>query len=411
MNPIQKYLKGLFAKQRVIGDDPTLKGLVRADMLLNTLVSEKKVPGLSITVLKEGKTILQKGYGYADLENKTPVDPTKTIFRIASVSKPIAATALAQMVVDGLIDLDASFYEYVPYYPKKKWDFTIRHLASHTAGIRGYQGVEYGLNEPYTIKAGIDVFKDDDLVFEPGHGYLYNSFDWVLVSLAMQEASGMPFEDYVRQKVLDPLGMESTFPESRPDYFTEESPEGELNPDNSGKLHPSKEFRPKNFESEKQRTVSIGEEQSSRLRYLPEHVSKFHSKNRLGFRTAIPVNNFYKLAGGGYLSTSEDIAKFGQGHLDGAILSEETRCQFLTSQTVKGKPTYYGLGWQVSEDAKGRSFYGHIGNGVGGYSNLFVYPETGMVFAILVNCTDPKIQEGLDEVITVLIDLHKNFNL
>src|SRR5680860_689391 len=124
MNPIKKFLESFFAKQRVIGDDLTLKGLVKADAILNNLVTEKSVPGLSIMVLKEGKTLLQKGYGYADLE--------KTIFRIASVSKPISATALAHMVADGLIDLDASFYEYVPYYPKKKWDFTIRQLASHT---------------------------------------------------------------------------------------------------------------------------------------------------------------------------------------------------------------------------------------------------------------------------------------
>ncbi len=355
MNPIQKYLKSLFAKQRVIGDDPTLMGLVKADVILNKLINEKRVPGLSITVLKEGKTLLQKGYGYADLEKQNPVDPTKTIFRIASVSKPIAATALAQMVDDGLIELDASFYKYVPYYTKKKWDFTIRQLASHTAGIRSYQGVEYGLNHPYTIKEGISIFKDDDLVFEPGQGYLYNSFDWVLVSLAMQEASGIPFEKYVRQKVLVRLGMENT-------------------------LAP----------------LVSGNEQGL------DNPTTFYSKNRLGFRPAKPINNFYKLAGGGYLSTSSDIAKFGQSYLDGDILPEEIRSQFLTSQTVKGKPTYYGLGWQVSEDAQGRPFYGHVGNGVGGYSNLFVYPEAHMVFAILVNCTDPKVQGELDEVVDAL---------
>lgn len=133
-----------------------------------------------------------------------------------------------------------------------------------------------------------------------------------------------------------------------------------------------------------------------------QYITKFYSKNRLGFRPAIPVNNFYKLAGGGYLSTSADIAKFGQAYLDGTVLSEEISTQFLTSQSVKGKPTYYGLGWQVSEDAKERPFYGHIGNGVGGYSNFFVYPEEQMVFAILLNCTDPKVQDDLDSAVNAL---------
>ncbi|PHQ62557.1 MAG: D-alanyl-D-alanine carboxypeptidase [Maribacter sp.] len=360
-NPILTYLNNLFAKQRVLGDDDELKGLVQADRLLQSLINEKKIPGLAITVLKQGKVLLQKGYGYADIETETWVDSRKTIFRIASVSKPIAATALAYMVVEGQIDLDASFYEYVPYYPKKKWDFTIRQLASHTAGIRGYQGMEYGLNKPYTVKESIAIFKDDDLLFEPGTNYQYNSYDWVLISLAMQEVSGIPFEEYVQQKVLQPLKMKNTFPEH---------------------------------------IISATHKD------LEERVaerSRSYSRNRKGFRTAIPVNNFYKLAGGGYLSTSEDIAILGQAYLEGSILDKEIRSQFLASETISGIPTYYGLGWQVSDDKKGRPFYGHIGNGVGVYSNFFVYPEEEMVFAILVNCTNPGIQDELDAIVDTII--------
>ena len=366
-NPIRKYLKNLFAAKRIIGDDVQLKGLLKADALLNGLITSKKIPGLAITVLKEGKPLLEKGYGYADLEKKIGVDPKTSVFRIASVSKPIAATALAYMVADGLIDLDTSIYEYVSYFPKKKWDFTIRQLASHTAGIRGYRGKEYGLNKPYAIKESIEIFKDDDLLFEPGTDYLYNSFDWVLISLAVQEASGMPFETYVQQKVLDPLGMTNTHPE---------------------------------------RPLSVAE--GITLATFSDQVDSnktiFYSKSKLGFRKAIPVNNFYKLAGGGYLSTTEDIAKLGQAYLDRTILNEVVLSQFLTSQTIKDEPTYYGLGWQVSEDKKGQPYYGHVGNGVGGYSNFFAYPEQKMVFAILVNCTNPNIQEVLDEVVSVLVD-------
>ncbi len=357
MNPIKKYLQNLFSSRRILGEDAALVGLAKADKVLSRLVDEKKVPGISITVLQKGKTVLQKGYGYADLENKTPIDPRKSIFRIASVSKNIAATALAHMVNDGLIDLDSSFYTYVPYYPKKKWDFTIRQLASHTAGIRGYRGTEYGLNRPYTIKESIEIFKGDELLFEPGSDYLYNSFDWVLISLAMQEVSGIPFEEYVQDTVLKPLEMGNT-------------------------------IAPNVAKS----TVEI------------PRLTKFYSKNRLGgFRTAIPVDNYFKLAGGGYLSTSEDIAKFGQAYLDEEVLTKDILSPFLTSEISNGKKTYYGLGWQVSEDKKGRPYYGHVGNGVGGYSNFFVYPEKQMVFSILTNCTNPGIQDELDQVIDVLI--------
>ncbi|WP_422083692.1 serine hydrolase domain-containing protein [Ulvibacterium sp.] len=368
MKPILTFLKNFLAQKRIVGNATELEGLAKVDAILATLINERRVPGISITVLGQGEVLLQKGYGYTDLDLKTRVEPKKTIFRIASVSKPIAATALAQMVKAGVMDLDASFYKYVPYFPKKRWDFSIRQLAGHTAGIRGYRGKEYGLNEPYSIKESITIFKDDDLLFQPGTAYHYNSFDWVMISLAMQEASGMAFEDYVRQKVLLPLGMDRTFAEYPPDHDFWAMEEAGI----SGNFN---------------RTT-------------------FYSKNRHGFRKSIPVNNYYKIAGGGYLSTTEDIAKLGQAYLDGKIVDKEVVSQFLTSGKIKDNPTYYGLGWEVSRDKRGRPFYGHIGNGIGGYSNFFVYPELQMVFAILINCTDPKVQTELDEVVDILSNLH-----
>ena len=369
MNPILRYLKNVFAAKRVLGDDPELSGLIKADLLLQDLIKSNKVPGLAITVLKEGKTIFQKGYGYSDIDGKLTVNPQQTIFRIASVSKPIAATALGCMVQDGIVHLDESFYTYVPDFPKKTYDFTIRQLASHTAGIRGYRGKEYGLNMPFSIKDSLEVFKNDPLLFVPGSGYSYNSFDWVMLSVAMQEVSGMPFEDYVQEKVLNPLGMTNT-----------------LVP----KYNPERNRRQSN--------TDVNGVYSTQEKLC---TTTFYTKVAASFR-----NNFYKLAAGGYLSTSEDVAKLGQAYLDKELLNDKVRNQFLTAQEVNGKSTYYGLGWQVSEDANGRKFFGHIGNGVGGYSNFFVYPEQQLVFSILINCTDPKVQEELAMVVDCFFKEH-----
>ncbi len=327
--------------------------LTGADELLNALVNQKKVPGLSITVMKNRKVLLQKGYGYANIETESPVDPLKTVFRIASASKPIAATALALMVKEKILNLDASFYKYVPYFPQKSFDFTIRQLASHTAGIRGYKGKEYAINKPFSIKEGIEIFKDDDLLFIPGTDYLYTSYDWVLVSLAMQETSSIPFSDYVEQTVLKPLGLNNTYPEL---------------PDDENK-----------------------------------NRATFYTKKVSGFVKSVPVNNIYKLAGGGYLSTTADLAKFGQAYLDKKIAKEAVINQFITSQKIGNTPTYYGLGWQTSFDNKGRPYFGHIGNGVGGYSNFFIYPQQNVTIALLINCTDPKVQSELDTINEVLL--------
>ncbi|WP_276165620.1 serine hydrolase domain-containing protein [Zobellia alginiliquefaciens] len=451
MHPIKKYLTNLFAKKRVLGDNPSLNGLVSADTLLANLVEEKKVPGLAITVLKKGSVFFQKGYGFANREEGTRVNPETSVFRIASVSKPIAATALAYMVNEKLIDLDAFFYTYVPYYPKKKYDFTIRQLASHTAGIRGYRGIEYGLNKPYSIKESIGIFKDDELLFEPGTDYLYNSFDWVLISLAMQEASGIAFEEYVEQKVLRPLRMDHTFwpvfncaqsgltdelgqtqmafeeeketsvrEQSSSDGNTGASVQAQSSSDGNTGASVQAQSSSDGYSGASVRAqsssdgysgASVRAQSSSdgysgasvRAQSRTSDVVKFYSKNKIGFREAIPVDNFYKLAGGGFLSTTKDIAKFGQAYLEGKVLNKELRKEFLSAQKVNGASVYYGLGWQVSEDAKGRPYFGHVGNGVGGYSNFFVYPEENMVFSILTNCTDPKIQSQLDTIIDLLI--------
>ena len=320
---------------------------------LRELVAARRIPGLAITVLRGGDTLFSEGYGHAKLEERIPADPKKSVFRIASASKPLASLALATLVAEGKIDLDEFLYTYVPYFPKKKYDFSIRQLASHTAGIRGYRGKEYAQNRPLTIREGIDLFKEDPLVFPPGRGYLYNSFDWALISLAIEEVTGLSFADYVQGSVLGPLGMTRT---------REEVPGS-----------------------------------------LPEGATAFYTRDGGGFRPSIPVDNRYKLAGGGYLSTSEDLGKLGRAVLENTLVPQRVMQEFLTAQNVLGKSTFYGLGWQVSRDHTGREFVGHVGNGVGGYSNFFVYPGEEVVVAILINCTDPGVQTALDQEIIPLL--------
>jgi len=347
MNRLLNYFKNLWTPEKEQPVVPKNTSALKADKILEDFIEQGSVPGLAITVLKKGKTLLEKGYGHANLATKSPVYPKNTLFRIASASKPIAATALAKMAANGVIDLDASLYDYVPYFPKKEHDFTIRQLASHTAGIRGYKGKEYALNKPITNKESLDIFKNDPLLFAPGTGFHYNSFDWVLVSVAMQEASGYSFEDYVAKEVLVPLGMTKTFSEDPVEKV------------------PNK--------------------------------AVCYTKRRSGFRLATPVDNRFKLAGGGYLSTASDLAKLGQAYLDHIIAPGEVVTEFLTSQVVDENPTYYGLGWQVSMDNEGRPYYGHVGNGIGGYSNFYVYPEQEVVISLLINASNPKIQPVLEE--------------
>lgn len=318
--------------------------------LLQQLVDQGLVPGLAIQVQHRGQTWLEQGFGQADLAHFTPVSPKSTLFRIASVSKPVTATALARMVAAGQLGLDEPLSRYVPEYPHA--GISLRHLAAHTAGVRAYRGREALLNRPLGIADSLELFKDDPLLFPPGQGYLYNSFDFVLLSLAMQRASGEPFARLVQRLVLEPLQMRHTRIEI------------------PGNPHAGQ--------------------------------ARFYTRGRQGFSPATAVDNRFKLAGGGYLSTVGDICRLGQGYLDGTIAPEGVVVEFLRSQEGPDGPTWYGLGWQVSLDAAGRPYYGHIGNGVGGYSNFFVYPQQQLVIAVLINCSDPKVQAVLDLVVEAI---------
>lgn len=324
-------------------------GLKEADLLLGDLVEAGRVPGMAIQVCFRGKTWFISGYGKADLETGAEVLPESTVFRIASISKPITATALARLVEDGVLQLDEDIRTYVPEFPGKHGVVTLRQLASHTAGIRGYRGREVALNKPMGIEESLGIFVEDPLLFPPGEGYHYNSYDFVLLSLAMQRASGRPFNELVQEQVLIPLSMPDTHMET------------------PGKPVPGQ--------------------------------ATFYSRTGKGFKKAVPVDTRYKLAAGGYLSTVSDVCRLGRAWLQGTIASPDTLNQFLTCPEIGGEPTWYGLGWQVSRDAQGRPFYGHVGNTVGAYSNFFVYPEQELVFAILVNASVSGVQPVFDQVV------------
>ena len=312
------------------------KGIQQAEMVVHYLLQEGYSPSISVCVTKKGFSIWEKGYGYADIENKIPVNTRETLYRIASVSKPLTGVSLTKMQEQGWIDWNCSLYDYVPYFPEKAYDFTIKQLAGHLAGIRAYKGKEVFLNEFMSIRDGIGVFANDPLLFEPGTKYYYNSYDFNLISLAMQEAVKEPFEWYVTQNVLQPIGMFHTFPDM-----------GGLSPNQS----------------------------------IPYAMDK---KNR--FRKATEVNNFFKLGGGGFLSTAYDVNLLGQAILSGGLLKPAYQEEMLTSQRLNsGQETGYGIGWQSTADWNGRTYYGHIGNGIGGYAWFYVYPKEELVFTFLFN--------------------------
>ena len=328
------------------------EGCRQADILLQKLIDSQEIPGLAICASYKGKTWFRAGYGFANLEEEIPVDPERAVFRIASISKPITASALATMVADGTLDLQTDIRTYVPEFPMRHGPVNLKQLAAHTAGIRAYKGKEFALNRPMQIADSLELFIRDPLEFAPGKGYQYTSLDYVLLSLAMERAAGLPFDQLVSERVLQPLHMFHT----------------------------------------------VGEVPGERVANQVE----FYTRGKTGFQPSVPVDTRFKIAGGGYLSTARDICRLGEAYLQGELIPRDLYSEFLAPQRVGGTSTYYGLGWEVSRDARGRAFYGHTGNAIGAYTNFKVFPDQDFAIVILINASTPGVQPNLDAIVEAL---------
>ena len=300
------------------------------------------VPGVSITVLRNGRRLWSEGLGFADLEQRVRVTPL-TRFRIGSVSKSLTAAALGLLVESGRLDLDAPVQRYVPGFPIKRWPITVRQLGGHLAGIRHYRGDEFLSMRRYaTVDDGLAIFRDDSLEFEPGTRYLYSSYGWNLLAAVIEGASGEPYLEFMRRKVFLPLGLRQVVPDQ------------------------------------------------------PDSVIAFRARWYTGARDSLAnapyVDQSYKWAGGGFLSTTEDLAAFGQAMLAGSLLKPATFALLTTSQRTRdGSETGYGIGWAVSRDSAGRRRISHSGGSTGGTAYLILYPDDGLVLAMLANSDRPFI--------------------
>lgn len=172
--------------------------------------------GASVVVVKDGQVLAQKGYGYADQENEVPVDPESTVFRIASVSKTFAATAIMQLVEQGKIALQDDFTKYVEDLefdnPFAK-PVTIEHLLTHTTGFEIRDPKQEDLHSDFEKVVELDDYVRANMppvVREPGSVYMYDNFASMLLGLIVQNVSGQPYEQYMDEQIFQPLGMENS---------------------------------------------------------------------------------------------------------------------------------------------------------------------------------------------------------
>ena len=166
------------------------------------------IPGAVVTVVKDGQVVTTRGYGWADTGasggQPVAVDPQKSLFRVASVSKIPTSIAAMQLVEQGKVDLDADISAYLDFEIERRFDepLTLRHLLTHSAGFE-----EHGSLTPTT---DLEAYVKNDppaQVFAPGTTPGYSNYGMALAGYIVQRVSGQPFETYVREHVLEPAGM------------------------------------------------------------------------------------------------------------------------------------------------------------------------------------------------------------
>lgn len=178
-------------------------------------LEDYQIPGATVSVVKDGEVLFAKGYGQADIEARRPVAADETLFRIASITKLFTSTAVMQLVEEGRLDLDEDVNAYLDdfeipdTYPDRP--VTLRHLLTHTAGFEeAFTGS--GARNAADVEA-LGDFVDGHMparVRPPGEVTSYSNYGMSLAGHVVEEVSGTPFDRYVEENVLDPLGMEST---------------------------------------------------------------------------------------------------------------------------------------------------------------------------------------------------------
>lgn len=324
------------------------------DEVAAAFFDDSHFPGMAVSIGQDGVLIYSEGFGYADVEQKVPVIAGTSRFRIGSVSKTMTAMAIGQLLEKGQLDLDAPIQTYVPEFPEKRGVLTTRLVAGHLGGIRHYRGLEFFSQKKYNdVVSGLDIFKNDSLLFEPGSDYSYSSYGWNLISVVVERASGIDFLDYMADSVFTPAGMIRTVA------------------DHSDQLIP---FR-----------------------------TRYYQLNGGEISPSPHVDNSYKWAGGGFLSTTEDLVSMGFAHTDGTLDDTIVRQLWESQRTTDGEETGYGIGWASGTDNYGRSWVGHNGGSVGGTTRFRIYPDTNLVIAIVTNTSGASFSTLADDLVEALL--------
>lgn len=296
------------------------------------------VPGASVLVMHDGRPVVRRGFGRADLEAGAAATPS-TNYRLASVSKQFTAAAILLLAEDGRLDLDDPVRAWLPSLPAAAGPVTIRHLLTHTSGLVDYEDVIPG-SMTWQLRDA-DVLKllesQDRTYFAPGSGYRYSNSGYALLALIVERASGRDYPGFLRERIFLPLGMANTLA-----YVREGPPV------------PHRAWGYSLVDGQWQRT---DQSQTSAV-----------------------------LGDGGIYSSIDDLARWDAALYDDRLLSDASRALAFAPATPTDDPAVeYGYGWRIS----GETLW-HSGETMGFRNVLVRWPQRRLTVVVLTNRNHPE---------------------
>ena len=343
--------------------DPSLSPAKRAQIekAVSAFMTANSVPAVSIAIVQNGQPVWSSGFGMSDLEDSAPAT-SSTLYRLASISKPVTAVAILQLYERGKLDLDAPVQKYCPAFPQKDSSITSRQLLGHLSGIRHYNQdgkgdvPEDSARHFSSMEESLQLFASDPLLSKPGTQFHYSTYGYTLLGCVLEGASSRKYFDFLRENVLRPAAMDHTQVD---DFFA----------------------------------------------ILPHRTRWYHRDKTGAVRNAGVLDSSYKIPGGGLISSADDMANFESALLAGKLLKPATQAIMWTVQhTSDGKPTTYALGWGVSDEL-GVHTIGHTGGQQGTSTSIILAPQKSAAVVVLANMDDLDVLALAQSLLKITLDL------
>ena len=310
-----------------------------ADDLENFVNKEresKRIPGLVVAVIKNGKVDRVVASGKASLDLDVPVR-RNTAFEIGSMTKAFTAELIMMLVEEGKVKLDEPIATYLENAPETWQKITVRNLLTHTSGLPNYTSLRPQViinGERTSYEAVLELVKDRKLDFEPNIKYAYSNTNYYFLGKIIEKASGESFERFLQEKILTPLDMDDTTPQ--------------------------------------------------KARGIIPNRAIGYSQMGMSYVIMPFLDSTGGYAAGSLVSTVDDLAKWDKALLDGKLLKADSYSEMYKTVRIDGGISTYGFGWDVSEIA-GHKAIQH-GGGTGGFSTFIVrLPDDKLTIVALSN--------------------------